>query len=259
MPHRAPPIKVVLFDVDDVLYDASSWNRWLSQILTRLSPRSLEADFNEAWHDVFLPGVHRGQQEFHVALAGCLKSIGLADSHIEEMVAASRGQRRRAQNSVRPFAAVRGTLTRLQSAGIGRTVLADSERSAQRVCTHLDRLRLAGLFDQVLSSVDLSASLMDDAAYAQALKMVNCSASEMLFISHRTRALVAAQNAGLRTLGFNVRRGACGMKCINRFEEMTSIVLAQLGIERGKTVRRLSCRTSQESHTREGTHACSRL
>jgi FMN phosphatase YigB (HAD superfamily) len=224
----APPIKVVLFDVDDVLYDASSWNRWLVQILTRLSPRSLEADFNEAWQEIFLPSVHRGQQEFHTALAGCLKAIGLTASHIDEIVAASRGQRRHAQGNVRPFAAVRSTLTRLQSAGIGRTVLANCERSTHSLRTQLDRLRLAGLFDQVISSTELAASLTEVAPYSQALKVTKCNASETLFISHQTRALAAAQNAGLRTLGFNVRHGACGLKCITRFEEMLFIVLAHV-------------------------------
>lgn len=230
----AAPIKVIFFDVDDVLYDASSWNRWLAQIFTRLSPRSLEADFNEAWQEIFLPSVHRGQQEFHAALASCLKAIGLAPSHIDEIVAASRGQRRHAQANVRPFAAVNSTLARLQSAGIGRIVLANSERSAHALRTQLDRLRLSGLFDQMLSSADLAASLTEVATYAQALKVANRSAGESLYISHQPRALTAAQNAGLRALGFNVRQGTCATKCIDRFEEMLFIVLAHVETTEGK-------------------------
>ncbi|HVU89452.1 MAG TPA: HAD family hydrolase [Pirellulales bacterium] len=223
----APSIQVVLFDVDDVLYDASSWERWLAQMFARLSPRS-EADFAEAWQDVFLPTVHRGEQDFHAALAGCLKAIGLAARHIDEIVAASRGQRRKAQTNVRPFPAVRTTLTRLQSAGIGRAVLANTDRSAQTLRMQLDRLRLTGLFDQVLTSTELSASLTDVAAFSQALQVVNCAAEEAIFVTHHVRALSAAQSAGLRTAGFNVRQGACGAKCIDRFEELLFIVLAQV-------------------------------
>ena len=152
------------------------------------------------------------------ALACCLKEIGLATSHVDEIVAASRAQRRRAQSNVRPFPAVRSTLASLQSAGIHRAVLANSDRPAQSLRQKLDRLSLISLFEHVLSTADLGASLTDDSCYARALETLRCAAPEVLFVGHCPRDLQTAQSAGLRTAGFNIRHGVCTGKCVDRFE-----------------------------------------
>ncbi|HEY4311481.1 MAG TPA: HAD family hydrolase [Pirellulales bacterium] len=215
----------VLFDLDDVLYDASAWDRWLSQIFGRLSLRAVEAAFTPLWRDSFLPAIHRGQQEFQLALACCLTSIGLAPSHVEEIVAASRAQRRRESNNLRPFPGVRNTLERLQAAGIGRTVLANTDRSAQALRGQLDRLGLSKQFEKVISSTDLKASLCDDTCYQQAIATIQRAPGELLFVGHCPRDLQVAQTAGFKTVAFNLPQPPSGIKRIDRFEELLAIVL----------------------------------
>ncbi len=233
-------IKAVLVDMDDVLYDGSAWDRWLAQIFGRLPSRTLEADFAQSWRETFLPVVHRGQQEFHAALACCLKEIGLAASHVDEIVAAS----------LRSAAVPKATFARFRPCA-ARWLACNRPAStgpcwririvqAQSLRQKLDRISLNGLFDHVLSTADLGASLSDESCYARALETLHHSAGEVLFVGHCPRDLHAAEGAGLRTVGFNIRHVACTAKCIDRFEDLLALAIPG-GPAAKATVCRLKC------------------
>jgi HAD superfamily hydrolase (TIGR01509 family) len=222
-------IKAVLFDVEDVLYDASAWNRWLAQIFGRLASKPIEEEFSRLWREQFLPQVHCGDQDFHAALAACLEVVGLAAAHVEEIVAASRAQRRRQENALRTFPGVRSTLGRLQGAGIGRAILTNADRTAAALRAELGPIGLEGSFDVVLTSLDLHASLPDEACYRQAVAAMNVSPYETLFVSHDPRDLHGAQAAGLVTVAFNARQITASCAQIDRFEELLELVVAASG------------------------------
>jgi len=224
---RAARIKALLCDVDDVLYDAAAWNRWLGQVFARLSQRSTEAEFNQLWHDEYLPVIYRGQQEFHAALAKCLSAVGLAAGQIEEIVAASRAQRRREESSWRPFPGVRATLGRLQADGVTRCVIANSERSAQTLRADLARLGLGTAFDHILTSADWHLCLRDVQLFEHALATVSCAPAEALFVGHCACDLQTARAAGLSVVGFNARESIRGINCLERFEELVDVARPQ--------------------------------
>ncbi len=224
---RATRVKALLCDVEDVLYDAAAWNRWLAQIFARLSQRSAEAEFNQLWHDEYLPLIYRGQQEFHIALAACLSAVGLTSGQIEEIVAASRAQRRQEENRWRPFPGVRATLGQLQAEGIIRCVIANSERSAQTLAADLSRAGLGGVFDHILTSADWHLCLRDVQLFEHALATVGCAPSEALFVGHCGCDLLTARSAGVAAVGFNTRVAVRGVSCLERFEELLDVARPQ--------------------------------
>ena len=221
----ASPIKAVLFDAEDVLYDASAWYRWLTQVFARIEPRNLEADFAQQWQEEFLPAVHRGQEEFFAAFTRCLTTIGLAAGHVEEVVAAARAQRRRQEASMRPLPGVRSTLSHLRAAGIVLGILAGTDRSATALGRDVSRLGLEGSFDHTCTSIDLRINLADDRCYGRTLSKLRLVAAETLFVGHEARDLRGAQSAGLWTVAFNARQGVSGVMHINRFDELLELVV----------------------------------
>src|SRR3981081_3849051 len=64
---RAPAqhacVKGLVFDMDDVLYDATLWRRWLLQLLGRLGLKADYHTFYRTWDAEFLADVHRGRRE----------------------------------------------------------------------------------------------------------------------------------------------------------------------------------------------------
>ena len=117
-----------------------------------------------SWRERLLPLVERGEREFHVAFAEGLRAIGLAAAHIEEIVAASRAQRRRKEGSLRTLPGVRSTLSNLHSTGIELGILANIDKSAPALANDLARLGIAGFFMRVVTSLDLVQVCLSGAA-----------------------------------------------------------------------------------------------
>ncbi len=97
-------------------------------------------------------------------------------------------------------------------------VATNLNRSAAALRADLVRLRLDGVFDCVLTSLDLQRYLPDEHCLGQALSTLNCSAEETLYVGHDTRELSAARACGLAAVGFNMRAAVEGVPQIERFE-----------------------------------------
>lgn len=218
-------IRAALFDVEDVLYDASAWYRWLAQVFARLNLRAKHAEFDRLWRDKFLPAVHSGSLEFCAAFAECLRAIELRRGQIEEIVAATRGRRRRLEARPRPLPGVRSTLRRLQAAGIRLAILANLDRTAATLRMDLERMALAGLFDPIVTSVELALCLPSQQCYRAALAALGLSAHEVVFVGHDGRELAGARVAGLTTVAFNAPESLVGHQRIERFDDLADCLL----------------------------------
>ncbi len=120
-------VRGLLFDMGDVLYDATLWRRWLLQILARMGVHAAYREFYRVWDRDYLPAVHCGQRDYHEAFCAFLQSLGLARGVIEEIEAASQARRRELIATLRPLPGVRPTLCQLHAAGFPLGVLSDSE------------------------------------------------------------------------------------------------------------------------------------
>ena len=88
------PVRGVLFDACNVLYDDTVWRRWVLKLLCHLGLHTNYCCFFRVWERDYLDEVHRGGRDFCDAFAAFLRSVGLTPGQIDEVQAASQGRRR---------------------------------------------------------------------------------------------------------------------------------------------------------------------
>src|SRR4051794_26486676 len=66
------PPRALVFEMENVLYDGTLWQRWLWQLMTRLGWQRDFRSFSSIWHRGYLHDVHCGCREFAEALRSFL-------------------------------------------------------------------------------------------------------------------------------------------------------------------------------------------
>ncbi len=216
-------IRGIVFDMDDVLYDATLWRRWLLQLLARFGVKTDFRAFYRTWDSEFLADVHRGHREYGEALQAFLLSQGLSWAQIDEVEAASRVHCQELETGERSLPGVTKTVSQLAARGIALAVLTDSPHPASRVAEKLERLGLAGCFQSVLTSFDLERTRPDARCYEAALAALGLPAPEVLYVGHDSLDLSAAAAVGWRTAAFNHDSDARADVYLSRFDELLEL------------------------------------
>lgn len=217
-------VEGLLFDMGDVLYDATGWRRWLLQLLARMGLHTRYRSLFRIWDDEFLDDVHRGRREYGEAFQAFLLSIGLSRGQIDEVQAASLARKRELERHARPLPGVRGTIERLASRGVTLAVLSDSEQNADELGAQLRRLGLGGRFSAVLSSIDIEYTKPSPVCYRAALTAMDLAAEQVAFVGHDGAELAGARAVGLLTAAFNYDAGAKADHYLTRFDELLDLV-----------------------------------
>jgi len=218
------PVEGLLFDLGDVLYDATLWRRWLLRVLTQLGVHTSYRSFFHIWDHDFLDDVYRGRREFCEAFEAFLRSVGLSPGQIDEVEAACQARRSAWERNVRLLPGVRPTLAKLRAAGVPMGVLSDSEYPAAVLAERLDRLELAGTFRTVVSSLDLERIKPDPVCYRTALRAMELPADRVAFVGHDAEELAGATDVGMPTIAFNYDADAKADVFLPRFEEILPLV-----------------------------------
>ncbi len=219
------PVKGLLFDASDVLYDSTTWRRWLLQLLRRLGVYANYRSLFHIWDRDFLPDVYRGQRDLREAFETFLLSIGLSHAQIDEVVAACKAQRNQWEASTRPLPGVKTTLSRLQDAGLALGVVSDCELPATGLAQRLTRFGLGGLFSTVVSSLDLGRTMPHPAPYLAALADLELEPNHAAFVGHDAQELTGALVIGMQTIAFNHEPEAEADVFIARFDELIELAL----------------------------------
>ncbi|HVA48001.1 MAG TPA: HAD family hydrolase [Pirellulales bacterium] len=221
------PVQGLLFDMGDVLYDATGWRRWLLQLLSRMGLHTHYRTLYHIWDDDFLADVYRGRRDYHEAFQSFLLSIGLSHGQIDEVQAASQARKRDLEANARPLPGVRATVSRLAGQGVALAVLSDSEQDGDGLRAQLGRLGLGGYFSAVLSSIDLEYTKPSPVCYRAALAAMQLASDDVAFVGHDGDELVGARAVGLQTIAFNYGPGAVADHYLTRFDELLQVVDAR--------------------------------
>jgi HAD superfamily hydrolase (TIGR01509 family) len=213
-------VRGVLFDMGDVLYDATVWRRWLAQLLGHLGMPADYCQLFRLWDAAFLEDVHRGLRDYDEAFRAFLAELGLSHGQVDEVVAASAARRRELADSLRPLPGVRSGVRRLHAAGYCLGVLSDSEAPASRLRDRLTLLGLNECFAVVLSSVELGRTKPDPLCYQAGLSALGLPAGETAFVGHDALELQGAARLGMRTIAFNYEPAAIADAYLTRFEDL---------------------------------------
>lgn len=208
----------LIFEADNVLFDATLWRRWLHQLLGRFGVQDEYEHFFTHWERNYLADVHRGRREFSEALQSFLLAGGVTPAQFDEIEAASTAKRRDLAISTRLLPGVRSALWQLRGAGYRLAVLTNDERTGLQVATQLERSGLGGLFHAVVSSFDLERTMPEPATYAATLAAVGESCDRTAFVSSCARSLAGAAALGLRTVSIN---GSVGAQADVRLESIS--------------------------------------
>ena len=223
--HRG--VQGLLFDMGDVLYDATGWRRWLLQLLARMGLHTHYRTLYHIWDEEFLADVYRGRREYQEAFQAFLLSIGLSRGQIDEVQAASQARKRDLEANARPLPGVRMTVPRLAAAGVSLGVLCDSEEDGDGLRAQLGRLGLGGYFSTVLSSIDLEYTKPSPVCYRAAIAAMELEPEEVAFVGHDGGELAGARAVGLHTVAFNYEPGAVADHYLTRFQELLDVVDAR--------------------------------
>ncbi|HEV3024346.1 MAG TPA: HAD family hydrolase [Pirellulales bacterium] len=221
---RLTPLDGLIFDMGDVLYDATVWRRWLVQLLHRMGLHTRYRSFFKVWDEEYLDDVHRGRREHGEAFQAFLLAVGLSRGQIDEVVAASHARKREIEAGTRALPGVRETIARLSQQGVVLSVLSDSEYTSEVLHARLVKLGLGGRFTAAISSFDLERTKPDPVCYRAALTAMGMRADQVAFVGHDADELAGARAVRLRTLAFNFEPGAKADSFLSRFEELLDYV-----------------------------------
>jgi FMN phosphatase YigB (HAD superfamily) len=214
----------VIFDVPNVLYDATQWPRWLWRLVNQIGIAIDFHRFEGTWQRDFAPDVACGRREYHEAFQSFLLACGLSWAQVDEVEAASRIQRHVLDAHARPLAGVARGLAAVSSLRVPLAAWADLSETAIALTARLARLGLAGYFQCVLTSFDLQCALPAPDAYAAALDSLTIAADRAIFVGHDRVRLAGARAAGLRTVAFNYQAAAQAECYLTRFEDLFALV-----------------------------------
>jgi phosphoglycolate phosphatase-like HAD superfamily hydrolase len=217
---RLRKVRGVVFEMDDVLYDATAWRRRLWQLLARLGLQAQYRCLFELWDRDFLDAVQRGDRDYDDAFVAFLREAGLASSQVDEVRVAWPTSKQRLEAELRPFPLVRETLERLHGRGLLLAVLCDSDLSGEKVRARLDGLGLGPFFREVVSSLDLRHTKPDPLGYRTCLERLQIAACDAAFVGRDADDLQGAHRCGLTTLALQSERGTgCDVR-LRRFDEL---------------------------------------
>jgi FMN phosphatase YigB (HAD superfamily) len=220
---QAPPT-AVLFACENVLYDATVWERWLVRLLRHVQVQIDRESFGRHWGQEFLPEVHCGHREFDEAFRDYLRQLGLARGLIDEVAAASQGRRHEFLREARPLPNIRQTVLALTQQGLALGLLADCDLGAAELERHLTRLGFGGRFQFLLSSVELGHTKSDPDGYRAAAVRFGRPAQRIAFVGSHADHLATAARLGMPTIAFNYDDVARADLYLRQFDELIAIL-----------------------------------
>ncbi len=213
----------IVFDMGDVLYDATWWRRWLLRLVVRMGICTTYRAFFQVWDDDFLVYVHIGSREYGPALADFLQSQGLTRAQIDEVLAASAAKKRELESALRPFPGVRATTSVLAKRGIPMTVLSDSEFTGEELSRKLASIGLDRRFTAVISSRDIGHTKPHRGCYEAACAALGPACNHVFFVGHDAEELSGAHDAGMTTCAFNHDDQVVADIYLRRFEDLLEL------------------------------------
>lgn len=215
--------QAVVFDLGDILYDASRWRRWLHGELSHRGCRLSLPDMVAVWES-HLVLVYRGALAYNAALDGFLSRWIADPADRAEFLRISLAKKAEFESAREPLPDVPETLALLRAGGLRLAVLTDIEVPAAGVRAILDSLGLGGAFDAVVSSHDIGWAKPAPEAYRSALAALEADAAEAVFMGHDQEELDGAQAAGLATRSLETTGPTRGHQRLARFADLRELL-----------------------------------
>ena len=227
MDRTARRFEGVIFDVGDILYDASLWRRWLTQALQDEGIAITYAELVDRW-EALLVDVYRGRADYWDRFEALLRSTNISNGRIQELVTAARDKGQEVQRHRSAMPGVPSTLRTLKNHGIRLSALSDTESGEGTVRAILRQLEIEEMFDAVVASVDIGVVKPNPRAYAAAAGAMALEVGECAFVGHDIDELEGATRAGLFAVAYNYHPDAPADVFLDHFSDLTDVVLGEV-------------------------------
>ena len=221
------PIKAVVFDMGDILFDATPWRR---KVAAHLASRGVDIDYKRLvplWEHALVP-VYTGKRPYWDAFRDFVGARGLDAAEVE--LAESEARRFASEVKERVlFDGVADTLAKLHESGLRLAVLSDTESTESVVRRRLEKLGVSPYFEAAVTSFDLGYVKPMPEAFQAALDRIGCSKDEAAFVAHDVDELEGAMAFGLYTVAYNYEPGAPANRHLEHFSELVEAVLPATG------------------------------
>lgn len=220
----ADPVDALVFDLDGVLYDHTTWRRWLLQLLGKLG---LHASYNSFFHDWdcdYAPQAAWGNLPYWTAMRSFLLAAGLSAGQVDEVEAAGRSRFSAAEQMIRPFPNVRSALRQLSLRGLKLTLSAAFPWTREQLADRLNRLELANLFTHTSSARDWPQATPARQRLADSLKAADIDPSRTAYVGRLKCELQAAAELGMSTIAFNPEPDASVHFQLEQFDTLPHMI-----------------------------------
>jgi len=210
--------KALIFDVGDILYDASVWRKWLTRELAdKYNKPVTYPQLVEAW-EALLFDVYKGKADYWERFATLMVNFGLDPEQVKEVEKSAREKGQAVQVDREPMPNVPQTLKQLQENGIHLVALSDTESGEAGLRKTLKQLGIESYFHAVVSSFAIGHAKPEPEAFDYAIKATGYSKSDCAFVAHDIDELDGAQAHDLFAIGYNYHPDATA----NHLIEMAS-------------------------------------
>ena len=221
-PSNSPFIKALIFDVGDILYDASLWRRWLAVELSQYGQTVTYDRLVETWERFLVP-VYKAKQDYWEAFEGMLSEFGLDEKDHPTLIAKAKEKGQAVQVDRCPMPEVPETLATLKSAGIKLIALSDNESGEAGVRKTLKQLGIEKYFDAVVSSFSIGHVKPEPEAFDYAIEQSGVPKENCGFVAHDIDELEGAQKHNLFAIGYNYHPDAPADIFIENFGQLIEV------------------------------------
>ncbi|MDD5181624.1 MAG: HAD family hydrolase [Candidatus Nanoarchaeia archaeon] len=188
-------IKGLIFDIGDILYDIPLKYKYISPFMIKIGVEQILFKITS----------------FMVKLGFYKKQY--TENDIEKL-----------RKKIKPREGVIDTLKALKKRKIKIVLLTDTIQSPEKVNSRLEALGVLGYIDCVVCSSQIGTYKPHKEAYDAAVKATKAKQNEVMFVGHAKDELEGASKAGLRTIGYNMDRGATSDCYAERFSDIISVI-----------------------------------
>ena len=224
VPSRVTSATAVVFDSGDVLYDATTWWRWLVQLLGRMGLHTHFESLHCVWRREFLRDVNTGKREYREAFREFLRAVGMNTGQIDETEVSCWPRYESMSVPTRSLVGVGPTLSKLRSSGFKLAVYSHAPHSTARMQEILESLGILGLFDFVVSSTELGYLADDPRGYVEVAKSIDVAPRQVAYVSHATDELDGAAAADMDVVAYNYDLDARAHVFLARFDQLNDVI-----------------------------------
>lgn len=213
----------IIFDVGDILYDASVWRRWLTRSLQDQGVDVTYPQLVERW-EALLVDVYCGRAAYWDRFDALILNLGIAEDGVSAIREAAQQKAGDVQKQRDPMPGVPDTLRTLNEQDVKLGALSDTESGESKVRSLLKQLGIEEYFNAVVTSVDIGVAKPDPKAYTAAASALHTDVERCAFVGHDIDELQGAQQAGLYSIAYNYHPDAPADVYLEQFSELVNVV-----------------------------------